>query len=118
MEQAFVHRAAVGARGIENLATALQPVTQAFARQHHPLRAGEPEVLTDAPAFDNEKPAIDLRARRSGEQPAAQGQVLNFAGFGNPAEFEPRIAHAPIMAPEQQVPRHLLAGITIGFDSR
>ena len=34
------------------------------------------------------------------------------------AELDPGIADAPLMLAEQQVPRHLLAGIAVRFDAR
>lgn len=118
MEQAFIDGAAVGGRRIKNLARPFKRIAQAFACQHHALRAGEPEVFTDALAFKHKKPAVNLRARGGGEQPATERQVFGGAAFGDPAELDPGITHAPVMAPDQQVPRHLLARVAIGLDAR
>ena len=119
MEQAFVDGATVGERRIKNLTTAFERLAQAFASEHHALRIDQPKMLADALVFEYEEPTVNLRARRGGEQSAAQRQILRHAVLGLPAELNPGIAYAPVVtSPHQQIPSHLLAGIAIWFDAR
>jgi len=118
MEQALVHRTAIGLRSLEQLAAAVDGLRQALLAQHRALLVDQPQVTSDPLALGDEVPRIDLCAGRDRRQAAAERQVAWLAIVPNAAELDPGITDAPLVFPQQQIPRHLLGGIAIGFDAR
>jgi hypothetical protein len=117
MEKAFIDGAAIGRGRLENQAVISQRVLQALFRQHDALWTGEPEVEADAPIFEHEEPAVDLRSCGRSRESTAQREVLRLLVLRQTAELDPSVAHTPVVLSEQQVPRHLLAGIAVRFDA-
>lgn len=123
LEQALVHRAAVGLAGVEDLPKARQRLAQPILAQHLALRAGQPQVLVQAlgavlrRVVEHKEPAVDLRPRRTRRQPGAERQVMRRAVVGQAAELDPGIADAAVMAAHQEVPGHALAGVAIGLNA-
>ena len=124
LEQALVHGVAIGLRAFEQLAPPDQRFFQAFAGEHLALCGGQPQVLPDARiaagaiAFEQEIPAVHLRAPGHRRQAHAQGQVACAAVTFAPAELDPAVADPARIAAQQQVPGHLLAGVAVRFDPR
>ena len=123
-EQALVDGEPVRLRGLEHLTATVDGLAQLVACGHLPAGVHQPEVLTDAGGgalahrFEQEKPALDLRAAFHGLQPGAQRHVMQRAVGVAAAELDPGVAGAARVGAQQQVPRHLLARIAIGFDAR
>ena len=80
------------------------------------------EFLADAracvSALEHEEPAFDVGPRRRGRKPGAEREVVRRSVLGLPAELDPGVTDAPIIAAEQQIPGHPLARIAVGLDAR
>ena len=119
MEQTLIHRPAIGRGGVEDLArVSLERLAQPLARQDYAAGVHQPQILANACVLQQEEPAIYLRPRRGGRETAAEREVARLSFLAEATELDPGVAHAPLMAAEQEVPGHFLARVTVGLDTR
>ena len=125
VEEPFIHSPAVVAGADEDLAAALafNHFAQSLTGKHNPI-ACQPYVFTDtrilpfAGAFEQEEPAFDFRLPCHSRQAGAQGEIARNAIRRAPAKLDPGVADAALIGVHQQVPGHLLSGVSVGLNAR
>src|SRR5690606_188128 len=122
VEQRAVDQAAVLGRGVRGVAAVPDRFDEPLARQRLAGFSDEPQLTAHALVRD-EEPGPRRAAACAGAQAAADrdepvlGRLRTIIRRSLPAELEPRVAEAVVVAAEQQVPLHPLGRIAVWLDA-